>query len=124
MKEAVDGDTASEEVPVVHVSGDIDLATAPALRELLEEKLEQGYSDIVVDLTDVTFLDSTGLGVLVAALKKCREVDGDLRLVITEPRILKLFAITGLQDTFTIADSLAAPSLAGPSDGGDGGGNE
>jgi anti-sigma B factor antagonist len=56
-----------------------------------------------VDLRAVTFLDSTALGALVGVLKRCRELGGDLRLAITEPRILKLFAITGLQKTFSIS---------------------
>jgi len=60
----------------------------------------------VVDLLGVTFLDSTALGVLVGALKRCREAGGDLRLVIAEPRILKVFEITGLTEVFTITPTI------------------
>ena len=56
----------------------------------------------------MTFLDSTALGVLVGALKRCREQGGELRLVVTEPRIVKIFEITGLTTVFRIVDSLAA----------------
>lgn len=94
------------DVPVLSVAGEIDVATKSALRGALDEKFDAGHSTIVVDLRDVTFLDSTGLGVLVGALKRCREADGDLRLVVDTPRILQLFAITGLDTTFSISDTV------------------
>ena len=59
--------------PVIAVSGEIDVATAPQLRECLHRVIAQGESTIVLDLLGVTFLDSTALGVLVGALKRCRE---------------------------------------------------
>jgi anti-sigma B factor antagonist len=89
-------------VPVVSASGEIDVATAPPLRDRLQALAASGKPTVVVDLLDVTFLDSTALGVLVGALKRCRESGGDLPLVITEPRILKVFEITGLTGVFPI----------------------
>jgi len=93
-------------VPIVSVSGEIDVATAPGLREQLQGLVAAGHATVVVDLLGVTFLDSTALGVLVGALKRCREAGGDLRLVIAEPRILKVFEITGLTDVFTITPTI------------------
>jgi anti-sigma B factor antagonist len=93
-------------VPVVAVSGEIDVATAPQLRECLHQVIADGGSTVALDLLSVTFLDSTALGVLVGALKRCREQGGDLQLVIADPRIVKIFEITGLTNVFTIADSL------------------
>ncbi|HLN16702.1 MAG TPA: STAS domain-containing protein [Acidimicrobiales bacterium] len=90
------------DIPVVSVSGEIDVATAPGLRERLQALVASGKSTIVVDLLNVSFLDSTALGVLVGVLKRCREAGGDLRLVMTEPRIQKVFEITGLTDVFTM----------------------
>lgn len=92
----------SRAVPVVSATGEIDVATAPPLRDRLQALTASGRSTVVVDLLGVTFLDSTALGVLVGALKRCRESGGDLPLVITEPRILKVFEITGLTDVFPI----------------------
>ncbi len=89
-------------VPVAAVSGEIDVATAPALRERLQELIGERSPTVVVDLSAVSFLDSTALGVLVGAHKRCRESSGQLRLVITEPRILKVFEITGLTEIFPI----------------------
>ena len=91
---------------VVAVSGEIDVATAPQLRECLHRVIADGDSTIALDLLSVTFLDSTALGVLVGALKRCKELGGDLQLVVADPRILKIFEITGLTNVFTIADSL------------------
>ena len=94
--------------PVIAVSGEIDVATAPQLRECLQRVIAQGEPTIVLDLLGVTFLDSTALGVLVGALKRCREAGGDLHIVVADPRIMKIFEITGLTNVFTIADSLQA----------------
>ena len=94
--------------PIVAVAGEIDVATAPQLRECLHRVIAKGAATVVVDLLDVTFLDSTALGVLVGALKRCRELGGDLHVVVTDPRIVKIFEITGLTKVFPIADSLAA----------------
>ena len=92
---------------VVTVSGEIDLAVAPSLRESLTELLEAGHCNIFVDLIDATFLDSIALGVLVGALEQCRQAGGDLYLVVAEPRILRVLEITGLANTFTIHRSRA-----------------
>jgi anti-sigma B factor antagonist len=93
-------------IPVVAVSGEVDVATAPTLRDRLQAAVAQDHSTIVVDLGGVTFLDSTALGVLVGALKRCRDAGGDLRLVAREPRVLKVFEITGLNEVFSISDTV------------------
>ena len=103
---------SSGDTPVISVSGEIDVATAPQLRECLHQVVAAGNATVVVDLLGVSFLDSTALGVLVGALKRCREQGGDLHVVIADPRILKIFEITGLTNVFTIADSLQAAGAA------------
>lgn len=99
-------------LPVIAVSGEIDVATAPQLRESLHRVIAEGGKTIVLDLLGVTFLDSTALGVLVGALKRCRELGGDLHVVVADPRIMKIFEITGLTNVFTITDSLQAAGAA------------
>lgn len=94
------------EVTVVHVGGEIDVYTAPMLREHLDEHISQGRHHLVVDLEDVPFMDSTGLGVLVGRLKLVRVKDGTLSLVCSSERILKVFSITGLDKVFQIFASL------------------
>ena len=94
-------------VPVLAVSGEIDLSRAPELRERLVAIAASGAKLAVVDLTDVTFLDSTALGVLVSGLKRMRAAGGDLRLVMTRPNLMKVFEITGLLDLFPMSSSRA-----------------
>lgn len=91
---------------VLAVKGEVDVYTAPRLREKLVELVSQGKHQIVVDLEDVDFLDSTGLGVLVGGLKRLRSHEGDLSLVCTHQRILKVFEITGLTKVFSIFGSV------------------
>jgi anti-sigma B factor antagonist len=93
---------------VVEVTGEIDVYTAPKLREQLAELVDSGRHDIVVDMLGVEFLDSTGLGVLVGGLKRVKQHDGSMNLVCTQERILKIFRITGLTKVFPIHDSVAA----------------
>jgi anti-sigma B factor antagonist len=91
---------------VVAVAGEIDVYTSPLLQERLVEVLKDGSSSIVLDLSAVTFLDSTGLGVLITGLKRCRSAEGDLVLVTAQPNVLKVLEITGLNDVFQIHDSV------------------
>ena len=93
---------------VLSVRGEVDVYTAPRLREKLVELVSEGRYNLVVDLEAVDFLDSTGLGVLVGGLKRLRSHDGDLSLVCTQSRILKVFEITGLTKVFSIHDSVDA----------------
>jgi anti-sigma B factor antagonist len=91
---------------VVAVAGEVDVATAPRLRERLIGLVNDGCYHIVVDLAAVDFIDSTGLGVLISGLKRVRTHDGELALVCTEARILKVFEITGLTKVFPLYGSV------------------
>lgn len=91
---------------VVSARGEVDVATAPALRDGLDQAVDGDAGSVIVDLTGVTFIDSTGLGVLIGVRKRCLDAGRDLRVVVTEPRILKVFEITGLTELFAIHESL------------------
>ena len=93
---------------IVAVGGEIDVYTAPKLRDQITELVSNGSYKIVIDLEAVEFLDSTGLGVLVGGLKKVRAHDGSLELVCTQERLLKIFRITGLAKVFVIHESAEA----------------
>lgn len=97
---------AAEDVPVVSVSGEVDVYSAPELKESLAKLRQSGAHSIVVDLTEVAFLDSTGLGALVEARAATTDAGGSLAIVCNQERILKLFAITGLDGVFSIHKSL------------------
>ena len=87
---------------VISVSGEVDLATSPELDSAIIAAVDSGASALAIDLSDVTFMDSSGLGVIVRGLKRCREADIELDLVITNERVLKVFGITGLDQVIPI----------------------
>ncbi len=87
---------------VVDVEGDLDLYTAPTLREELVQVLGRGDNRVAVNLLGVGFMDSTGLGVLVAALKRAREVQVDFALICAGGSPGKVIALTGLDRVFDL----------------------
>ena len=90
------------DTPVVAVSGEVDVYSAPELRERLSELLSAAEPSLIVNLAEVSFLDSTGIGTLVAGLNRAVQFGGTLTLVCDHERILKLFRITGLDSVFAI----------------------
>ncbi|MRJ75354.1 anti-sigma factor antagonist [Aeromicrobium sp. SMF47] len=99
---------------IIEVGGEIDVYTAPRLREAIVTAVEAGHTKLIIDVQRVDFLDSTGLGVLVGALKRVRADGGSLDIVCTQERILKIFQITGLDKVFglhsSIEDARATPA--------------
>ena len=100
------GHYTKDGIEVVDVGGEIDIYTAPRLRELLIDLASKNSYQLVVNMDKVGFLDSTGLGVLVGGLKRVRAHDGSLDLVCTRERILKIFRITGLTKVFGIHETV------------------
>ena len=90
---------------VISLAGEVDLYTAPEFKQQLLEVIQQGASNVVVDFSDTTFIDSTTLGVLVGGVKRLRTNDGQLSLICSDRNITKIFEITGLDRVFTIHDS-------------------
>ena len=93
---------------VVSVAGEIDITTAPQLRDQLAELIEAGHDRIVVDLNQVGFLDSTALGVMVGAHKRLRDRGHGLALACTQPSILRVLDVTGLSSVFAMHDTVDA----------------
>lgn len=81
---------------IVSAVGELDVHTAPVLHAALDPLSQRAGIALVVDLSQVGFIDSTGLGVLVTTLKHVREVHGSLDVVVSSPRVFKVFALTGL----------------------------
>ena len=100
------GHYAKDGIEVIDVRGEIDMYTAPRLRELLIDLVSEDNYQLVVNLDKVGFLDSTGLGVLVGGLRRVRTHDGSLDLVCTQQRILETFRITGLTEVFGIYETV------------------
>ena len=92
---ALDGQTH-----LVEVEGQVDLYSAPEFKERTGRVIDGGADGVIVDLSGVTFMDSTGLGVLVGALKRMRAAQASLLLVVTDYDIERLFELTGLDRSF------------------------
>ena len=108
-------DRTDEGVSVVSVTGEIDVHSAPALHEGLEAQIGRDLRGIVVDLTGVAFLDSTGLGALVSGRTAAGERGVSLPVVCNSDRILKLFTITGLDGVFQLFDDVESAVAAAAS---------
>lgn len=91
---------------VFRLRGSLDLATAPTVRAALTDATEDGSHHIIVDLTQLEFLDSTGLGVLIGAHRRAAERNGSLRLIVHDGPISRLLQITGLIAVFAVYHSL------------------
>jgi anti-sigma B factor antagonist len=101
LKTESDGDTL-----IFKLRGSLDLATSPTVRAALTDATEKGKKDIIVDLTQVEFLDSTGLGALIGAHRRATEHGGSLRLIVSDGAIARLLNITGLMRVFAVYHSL------------------
>ena len=100
--------TGGGTVQLFALGGRLDIATSPSLRATLMEAAERKNHEIVVDLTHLEFLDSTGLGALIGAHKRAAENDGSVRLVVQEGQILRLLRISGLLDVFLVYPTIEA----------------
>ncbi len=89
---------------VVEVIGEIDIACTPLIRRVLDDHPPPGR--LVIDLTRVTFMDVSGLTVLVAAWKRAQAGGGELRVVVTEGPARRLLEITGYDTVFPLVGSL------------------
>jgi anti-sigma B factor antagonist len=108
MNFSVASEPLGETGVAIAVGGEVDLYTAPRLKEELLKAIDNGATLVLIDLTTTTFIDSTTLGVLVSGLRRIRPIGGDLALVVTDRNIRKIFEITGLDRVFPIHETRAA----------------
>jgi len=111
MNLTINARTPNDTTCLLEVEGEVDVYTSPQLKQEIVNLTDTGVKHIIIDLSKVEYLDSTGLGVLIGALKRLREVEGNLALVGPGMRILRIFEITGLDKIFDIyssADEAAA----------------
>ncbi|MDN3058197.1 MULTISPECIES: STAS domain-containing protein [Streptomyces] len=100
---------------VVEVDGDVDARTASMVREAVIKLIDEGHHHFVLDLGFVTFMDSMGLGVIVAITKRIREHEGSLRIGSVSGRILRIFDLSGLRDAYEICPSTEEATRSAPS---------
>ncbi|GEK57475.1 anti-sigma factor antagonist [Marinococcus halophilus] len=89
---------------ILRVAGEVDAYTAPELKANLNPLTEEEGVEVIVDLTDVSYIDSTGLGIFIGALKSAENHGATLRLTGLNERVKRLFTITGLDEVITIDD--------------------
>lgn len=95
--------SGSAEAPLVTVEGELDVATSPLLRRRLDAVVEAGGRDVRVDLTAVGFMDSSGLGALMAVHHRLRECDGRISITGAAPPVRKILEITALDEVFVLS---------------------
>jgi anti-sigma B factor antagonist len=98
-------ETARDDAYVIVLSGEIDMATAPALQAALLAR-DGTYPLVVVDFTNVSFIDSTGLSALILGFKHLRQHGSDLRLASLQPQSRTVLEVTGLTEVFSIHENL------------------
>ncbi len=100
-------ESLDERTHLIAVRGEVHVSTAPEFSERLNDAIATGKTGVVIDMTDVEFIDSTGLSVLLNGLRLVTQMHGRLALVCTNPTVLRLFQITNLDETFDIFDDRA-----------------
>ena len=99
---SVSSERAGDGLGIVVLSGEVDIYTAPQFKERMLELLDAGVDKLVVDLSSVTFIDSTALGVLIGGVRRVRTAGGAMALVVTSRSVERVLSITGLDRVFTI----------------------
>jgi anti-sigma B factor antagonist len=104
----IETELIDDRTAVCRVSGELDAFTAPDLRDALEEVLEAGQTWIIADLKQLTYLDSTGLGILVGTAKKCRQAGGDFAVASQRRNLLRIFQISGTEEILNVVADVEA----------------
>jgi anti-sigma B factor antagonist len=98
----VDSARIKDNLGLVTLSGEVDIYTAPRLKERMLELFDAGVRDMIVDLSEVTFIDSTALGVLIGGVRRVGDAGGTMALVVATRPVERILAVTGLDQVFTI----------------------
>ena len=102
----IDQSSPNASVRILSLHGDVDLHSAPELREALQGAIAEGARMLIVDLSGTTVIDSTSLGVLLGALKRLREREhGQIRLVVARPEVRRILEITMLDRIFAVYET-------------------
>ena len=90
-------------VTIVEATGDLDVASAPELRAALGQQVDSGKTQLVVDLSGVPFVDSTGLGTLVAAMRQAKQAGGSLKLAAPRDTVSRVLTLTRMREFFDLS---------------------
>jgi anti-anti-sigma factor len=103
---------AGQAVVLITIAGEVDMATVPELREALLDQIDTGERGLVLDVSEVPFLDSTGLGVLMEVHRRLREVNGQVALVGARSALIRLLTITNLSRALPVYRSVSDAAAA------------
>jgi anti-sigma B factor antagonist len=106
MDFSIEDRAVGDDTHVVAVTGEIDLFTAPDFKQHVSSAIDTGATEVVVDLTSTTFIDSSSLGVLIGAHRRLKLRGGSLTIVCDNEAITKTFRITGLDGVFRLVPTL------------------
>jgi anti-sigma B factor antagonist len=101
----IDDQAVDAQTHLIEVAGEIDLFTAPEFKDRIDVPIDAGKTRVIVDLSEVSFIDSSSLGVLIGAQKRLQGSDGGLIIVCDDRAIVNTFKITGLDGVFEIVAS-------------------
>lgn len=102
MELDIKSERTPDDIAVIEVAGELDLYTAPRLKEELLSALEDGVLKVVIDMSGVHFIDSSALGVLIGGVKRLKPDGGSMVLVSVDENVNWIFRITGLNNVFDI----------------------
>lgn len=108
-----------EGASVVEVAGELDALSAPELDTYMEVVVADQPAVVILDLSGVDFMDSSGLGMCIKTLKRVRDAGGEMYLVVTTARVMRVLEITGLNQSIKVATSVPAALLLAAEDGSD-----
>ena len=99
---SVSAERPGDGLGIVVLSGEVDIYTAPRFKECMVGLFDAGLDRLVVDMSAVTFIDSTALGVLIGGVRRAHTAGGAMALVVTNRAVERVLSITGLDSVFTI----------------------
>ncbi|MBE0528987.1 MAG: STAS domain-containing protein [Thermoleophilia bacterium] len=99
---SVASERQGDDLGVISLSGEVDIFTAPQFRESLVELLDSGVRRLLVDLSGVTFIDSTALGVLIGGVRRMHGIDGKMAIVVATAPVERVLSVTGLDRVFSM----------------------
>lgn len=91
---------------LVRVSGELDAYMAPELREKVEEVLDRGARWLLIDLSEVEYLDSVGLGIMIGAAQRATERQGDIAVVCTRPNVMRVLEVSGTKELLNVVGTI------------------
>jgi anti-sigma B factor antagonist len=103
-----ENEVLSANTGMVRLSGELDIHSAPHFKEEVLSLIEQGYTNVILDLDELNFMDSRGLGTFIGISRNVKDRGGSLKIICSNQTILKIFHRTGLYEIFSLYETKEA----------------